>query len=115
MNKTESKSAKSSLSNRGSKTQNHKVPKTPIQGYWVSAHGHTEEEPHLGTQDFSSEEVSGFQKRGRFLKNEEWRKSAARNSDGEGKAHIINHLLQAGNFILTEELMLLNCGVGEDP
>ena len=56
-----------------------------------------------------------FQKRGRFLKNEEWRKSAARNSDGEGKAHIINHLLQAGNFILTEELMLLNCGVGEDP
>lgn len=49
MNKTESKSAKSSLSNRGSKTQNHKVPQTPIQGHWVSVHKHTEAEPHLGS------------------------------------------------------------------
>ena len=30
------------------------------------------------------------------------------------KGKLINHLLRAGNFILAEELMLLNCGVGED-
>ena len=43
--------------------------------------------PIWEAQDFSSEEVLAFQKRGWFLKNEEWRKSTARNSDGEGKAH----------------------------
>ena len=95
----------------------HKITRCPERLYKVTGYvpiGIQKRNPIWEAQDFSSEEVSGFQKSRRFLKNEERRKSTTRSSDGEGKAHVINRLLGAGNVILAEEWMLLNCGVGED-
>lgn len=63
--------------------------------------------PVWEAQDLSTEEMSGLQKRRWFLQAEECKKSTASpgNRDGEGEAHIINHLLWAGNFIFAFSLL----------